>query len=358
MGARVLRVPGESRLSGMRLLRKHAATTRSAVLRELALRLVPRLVRDGALGVAITGSVARGTATAGSDLDLWVLGPPERRRHVRVAGENVTFLTHTPREALDLDVLASWEVDDLDVLYDGHGHFARVQATFARHRAALRKDVLAATRVDLLRELSLAADGSTWKRLLFLRQAGLRIAMVWLYLRTGWRVPRYRLLVSQLPVRARRELERLLDLPSGAEARRALLEVRPVAERARRWLRARRVDASALVPPRELEARRRAGEVDEAVVQARRFLTEALVPSVLEVGEVMDVTALGAFPRGLRALLFALQRFDGVGETDSAALHAAARRVRALVRTLALERALGPKVRAALDRALRAGAAR
>lgn len=337
---------------------KPAPTARSVRLRRLALHLLPRLVRDGALGVAITGSVARGTASAGSDLDLWVLGPPEGRRHRRVAGENVTVLTNTPREALDLDRLSYWEVDDLDVLADPHGHFAKVRATFAQHRAALRDDVLAATRVDLLRELALASDGSAWKRLLFLRQAGLRLAMVWLYLRTGWRVPRYRLLAARLPPAARRELEQLLELPSGAAARRALAELVPVAVRARRWLRARGVDVEALHPPREVEARRRAGEVDEAVVMARRFLTEALVPAVLEGGGGMDVTALGAAPRGLRALLFALQRFDGESEDDAGAVHTAARRVRELVRVLALEPAVGAKTRSALDRVLRETVAR
>lgn len=324
-------------------------TARSAALRRLALRLTPRLLRDGALGVAITGSVARGTASAGSDLDLWVLGPPESRRHLRVAGENVTLLTHAPREALDLDTLAAWEVDDLDVLADPHGHFARVRATFARHRAALRRDVLAATRDDLARELSLAADGSAWKRLLFLRQAGLRVAMVWLYLRTGWRVPRYRLLTRHLPTTARRTLARLLDLPAGRTARAALADVGPVTARARRWLARRGANTPRLAPPREVAARVAAGELDEAVLLARRHLVEALVPAALEVGGVMDVPALGLAPAGLRALLFSLQRLDRVRADDAAAVRTAAREVRRLVRGLQLAPVLGAALVRRLD---------
>lgn len=310
-------------------------------MRALAGRLAARLMRQGALGVALSGSAARGTAGAGSDLDLWVLGPPESRRHLRASGVDVTLLTHTPRQALSLDTLSYWEVDDLLVLADPRGHFLEVQRTFNRRRARLHRDVLEATRDDLSRELHLAGQGSSWTRLLFLRQAGLRLAMVWLYLRTGWRVPRYRLLRSRLPAAARRRLERLLALPVGARARAALDSLPQVTARARKWLASRSVDVHGLQLPRELLARRAAGETDEALLLARRFLVEALVPAALSVDGRYDVAALGASPRGLREALFALQRLGRLRPDDEGAVRRAAREVQALVKQLQLGSTLG-----------------
>jgi predicted nucleotidyltransferase len=331
------------------MTRARRPTARSLELARLAQTLAARLVRGDAQAVAITGSVARGTATAGSDLDLWVLGPPEGRRHLRARGVNVTLLTNTPREALALSRLAYWEVDDLQVLVDPRGHFARVQRRFDAHRAALRDDVLAATRDDLRRELALAGEGSSWKRLLFLRQAALRLAMVWLYLRTGWRVPRSRLVMAALPADARRRLQRVLALPGDVAARRALSQLRPVAARAQRWLAGRGVDAAWVVVPREIEARRAAGELDEAVLMARRFLTEALLPAVLTAGAgPIDVTALGAAPAGLRRLLFQLQGLGAVGAHDLAPVRRALREVAAMVQRLRLGPVLGPELRRAL----------
>ncbi|MEW5741906.1 MAG: nucleotidyltransferase domain-containing protein [Myxococcota bacterium] len=307
-------------------------------------------MRQGALGVALTGSAARGTSTAGSDLDLWVLGPPESRRHLRAEGVNVTLLTHTPREALSLDTLSFWEVDDLQVLADPHGHFRRIQLKFDAFRDRLRRDVLVATREDLEREFRLAGEGTSWTRLLFLRQAGLRLAQVWLYLRTGWRVPRYRVLLSHLPAPSRKRLERLLLLPHARQARQALDALPLVAARTRRWLTRRGVDVRGLQVPRELAARRAAGEVDEAVLLARRFLVEVLVPTVLSVGGVYDVAALGLAPRGLREVLFGLQSFSRLAPGDDAAVQAAAREIRTLVEDLSVGPSLGAPLRRALAR--------
>jgi predicted nucleotidyltransferase len=55
----------------------------AAVLRRIARRLKTRL---GARRVLVFGSVARGAATADSDIDLLVIGPTdERKAHLRMA---------------------------------------------------------------------------------------------------------------------------------------------------------------------------------------------------------------------------------------------------------------------------------
>jgi hypothetical protein len=173
--------------------------------------------------------------------------------------------------------------------------------------------------------------------------------MVWLYLRTGWRVPRYRLVLRELPAGPRRLLQRVLALPGEPAARRALAQLRPATARARRWAHRRGVHAEWFVVPRELEARRAAGEVDEAVLMARRFLTEVLLPTVLAAGGgPLDVTALGTAPAGVRPVLVQLQGLGAVDAHDLAPVRRTARDVAALVQQLRLAPVLGPGLRRAL----------
>ena len=66
------------------------ATPESTRLRALALELYPSLTKPGDC-VALTGSAARGNATAASNLDLWVIGPGPARALTKVVhGVSVT----------------------------------------------------------------------------------------------------------------------------------------------------------------------------------------------------------------------------------------------------------------------------
>lgn len=139
-------------------------TRQSRALLGLAHQLTPGLIRRGALGVAVTGSAARGTATQGSDLDLWVLDAgPRRRRQRTVDGTPVTLLFDSPRSALEPAWLKLWEVDDLVVVRDDAGHFELIRSAFDRQRASLRGAVLSATRADVRWLLRLSRRGSSWR---------------------------------------------------------------------------------------------------------------------------------------------------------------------------------------------------
>lgn len=330
-------------------------TARSLALRALARRLVPSLVKQGALGVAVTGSAARGTAGDGSDLDLWVLAEgPRHRVHRRAFGQAVTLLFDSPASALDLDWLSYWEVDDLLVLHDAGGHFDAVRAAFARHRRRLARDVLAATREDLLHELHLAQGGSAWRRLLFLREAAFRAAGVWLFLRTGWRVPRVEVLRAALPAEARRTFDALEGWPSSAVARRALRPLPSTLRAVSAGLGRSAHDAGALHAPKELEARVEAGAWREAVHLARRHLLHMAWPAVLADGPAQDVTAPGEAAAALRPVTLALHRLRGVGEGDAAAVRRAGALLQRLVKQLGLAQPLGAPVVRAVARASRA----
>jgi predicted nucleotidyltransferase len=255
--------------------------------------------------VAITGSVARGDAAAGSDLDLWVLGPHSDRQHIYVAQTPVTLLRQRPREALTIDTLCLYEVADVLVLSDPRGHFARVQKVAREKKREVRAEVLDATWDGLRAELRLVEDVSHWQRVLAWRQFAFRVAATWLYLRNGWRVPRLRALRTWLPKRERVLLDDILGLPvTERVARRADATLAPAAEAAHRLMR-RDVEP----PPREIQARLRAREWDETALLARRYLRRELLPTLMQKLALRDVTELGASKLG-RVVLEAVQRSE------------------------------------------------
>lgn len=170
-----------------------------AHLRALAQRCALGLARRERCAVALTGSTARGDVTVGSDVDLWVLGAVNERQHLRIAGTRVTLLRNTLEQALDIDTLCRFEVDDLQLLVDPAGAFAQIRRRFDQRRHLIRSLVLADTEAVLLEELAAAADGPPLQRVLALRQAALRMAKVEVYFVHGWRVPKWRNIVATLP---------------------------------------------------------------------------------------------------------------------------------------------------------------
>ena len=252
--------------------------------------------------MALTGSAARGDASRGSDLDLWVLGRHSDRRHLVVANTPVTLLRQTPRDALRFDSLCLFEVDDLLVLEDPRGHFQRVRRAFSRQRGRIRRAIVKATWDGIDADLALARGASGAQQLHVLRQVAFKAAALWLFLRTGWRVPRDRTLKAHLPPDVRRRYEVVLGLPATpARARATAQALGEAVAAARRFLavqaRAGRPVRELPEPPsRELAARLRSREWDEALLLARRHLRLLLLPSVLGTLGARDVASLGAWP--------------------------------------------------------------
>lgn len=243
---------------------------RSLELRALALRLVPALARDGA-AVALTGSAARGDAGPGSDLDLWVVGARSGRRSLVVDGVPVTLLQQTPDEALAFDSLCLYETRQLLVLHDAPGHFARVGRAAHRQRRAVRAAILEATAEDVARLEGLAAGASPLQRVVLLREVALRLAGLWLFHRTGWRMSRLRQFQAWLPRPALGHLEAVLGLDVPAATVRRVL---------RRW-----PDA-----PREVHTALHTGQVGDALLRLRRCFVDDLIPEAL--GAARDLAAL------------------------------------------------------------------
>jgi hypothetical protein len=304
-------------------------------LRAFAAQLVPHLAPRGTPTVAITGSVARGDAGAGSDLDLWVLGPHSDRQHITVANTPVTLLRQKPRQALTLETLCLYEVGDALVLTDPRGHFAKVLRAAKTRRHEVRAEVLNATWDGLRSDLLLTDDVSHWQRILALRQASLRLAATWLYLRHGWRVPRLRALRTWLPSRERRRLDSILGLPAApASVRRALATLGPATAAAIKLARGRRYIEP---PPREISARVHAQEWDEALLLARRHLRRELLPPLMGATGFRDVVELATTPRG-KIVLEAVQRCELL--TKRASSVELARQVAELTVRLGFERML------------------
>lgn len=311
-------------------------------LRALAVELAPRLAPSGRATVAITGSVARGDAGPGSDLDLWVLGPHSDRQHLTVRRTPVTLLRQRPAEALTLDTLCLYEVADALVLSDPRGHFQKVKRAAARRRAEVQRAVLLSTWDGLRAELRLVAGASQGQRVLAWRQFAVRLCATWLYLRTGWRVPRLRTLRAQLPAAQRRGLDRLLGFPAKpAQARAAVASLGPAWRAARRLVGARVPP----LPPRELRARLKAQEWDEALLIARRDLRRELLPPLMTTLDCPDLEGLTALPAG-KVVLEAVRRCEGLG--PRARSEPVRRQVARLARELGVERLLPLDVKRAL----------
>src|SRR5687768_2546584 len=91
-------------------------SAQSQTLRTHARDIARRIVSRVPCSVALTGSAARGDAERGSDIDLWVVGPPQSRETFDDGGQAVTLICQPLRAALTFRNLCYWEVRDLLVL--------------------------------------------------------------------------------------------------------------------------------------------------------------------------------------------------------------------------------------------------
>lgn len=233
--------------------------------------------------VALTGSAARGNATADSDLDLWIIGARSGRFSKRFEGVNVTLLCQRPAEAVTFDNLCFYEVDDLLILRDDAGLFRGLRQVWRSHRRGIRAEIVRSTRAQLQWELQRAEVGSARHRAIFLRFAAWRGACLRVFLSRGWRVPRLHALRAELSAPLRKQLDAALGLPGPAGCRRAV----KLMPRALTEVRALAGDDGYALPESIADKLARAPE--EAAFVARKELVFELLPRVFGVYGIGDV---------------------------------------------------------------------
>lgn len=188
------------------------------------------LARRGALAVALTGSLARGDAGPGSDVDLWVVGDRERRRHLERDGVPVTILEEPISVALSLERFSRVEVAQTRVLYDPMKIFPRITEAFLRHRSAARQLALEhlSDDVRLLDDHAQQCEQQVLG-LLLSREALLLRAGRLAFAQHGLRAVKFRHLRERLEVKLVLELRRALGLDrfSASAVRAALLTLTP-----------------------------------------------------------------------------------------------------------------------------------
>lgn len=296
-------------------------------LRAIAERILPRIAKPGD-AIAITGSVARGNARADSDLDLWILGTRSGRFLRRINGVSVTLLCQTPDEAAQFDNLCLYEVDDLLVLEDSSGAFAKLIEVWRKQRRRIRAEIIRSTQAQVRWELERADAGSALHQAVFLRFACWRLVCLRVYIDRGWRVPRLHLLREQLPAPLRRQLDSALGFPAAAMCRRAVL----LMPAALKEVRAIAGDDGYSLPESILEKAKLAPE--EAALLARKELVFELLPRVFGeygISDVRGVELLGSVAPKLMSAFLML---------EPKANAATVKRLRGQVRVL--ERALRP----------------
>lgn len=202
-----------------RSLSLHAFSVALAVADELSRR-------RGVRGVAITGSLARGDLTAGSDVDLWLLSTRNTREERRVDGVDVSLLSTTPARARSLEGLLRFEVDDAVVLHDPDGLFRALKLTSRERRAELRAHVLGASAHVMGTLADVAARARPPLAVAALRELTRRGAALAVYDVHGWRVPRLRHFHAALARPLAREVERALAIPEDASWRARLAGAR------------------------------------------------------------------------------------------------------------------------------------
>lgn len=111
--------------------------------RRLLLEELIRAVRAGVLGFRVGGSVSRGTARPGSDLDLWLYWPEARPFQTEERGSLVIerhghTLERARQDVEDRHELALLGWAESRVLHDPGGELTRIQAEAQRRLAAYR----------------------------------------------------------------------------------------------------------------------------------------------------------------------------------------------------------------------------
>jgi hypothetical protein len=196
-------------------------------LRKLAEAYARELARREPCAIAATGSTARGDSVAGSDIDLWVIGDQSGRFPVTGRSVPITLLRQRLDEALELDNLCIYEVDDVWVIHDPDGVFERIRTRFAKHRPKIRQIIRRATQEDVRAHLDEACHGAGVRRTIHLGRVAFILGAWELFSAFGWRVPKFRNLRAHLPARSLVLVKQLLRLRSSPESRRWVLHALP-----------------------------------------------------------------------------------------------------------------------------------
>ena len=222
--------------------------------------------RADVVAVAVTGSLARGDFSAGSDVDLWVIGSKDTREERQVEGVAVSLLWSTPHRARSDDALLRFEVADLVLLVDPLGFFRGLQDLAVARQQPLEEFLVQASAAAA--QWLLGSVGRTaGLDVAALRELAHRGAALGTLLDRGWRVPRLRQFQRVMSPGAFRRLQRILGLPK-LDAR-----VLPLLTRARRGR-----DAVPGMPlPEEAEIARylAAGRTGDAAIALRKGLPPA-----------------------------------------------------------------------------------
>lgn len=310
----------------------------------LAQRIAVELTTGGsAYAVAAVGSVARGDSTAGSDIDLWALGPTPGVSQRVVEGVPVTVMTQHPDAARDLHYLAMIETDTARVLSDPRGRFATLLAFARSQRGALRsvfEDTVVLGALRLLRSARAARHPAT--ALLARREALRCVLQLWAYRHLNLKAPKLRHLEAHLSAPRAMAVRRLLGLlPPRAELHALQQQLPSLPGAIQRALRRRGVTEEQLPPPWGALAMLSRGDAGEGLLKLRKYLDESLVDPLLQVCGRADLTELvrRELPPSLRHLWNRAHDLPASAPSLRARNRALVEGLRELVGELELERA-------------------
>ncbi len=243
--------------------------------------LVLQYAGQNPLGVALTGSQARGDVQPGSDIDVWVLreGPPETNLRDSPLGP-VTLFFEPPALLHDEAHLSRVDVAQLRVLADPHQLFAQLQ-----HRPQRRRDVRALRKAALAELRRAHAPARADLRLFVAREAVLLAALSCCPQLTH---PKLRHFLAALPEELQLSLLMALGLEPADEA------VIPLAEAAQ--------------APAPYLRKLRSGAIAEGTLQVLNWLTRDHVLPREALGEDAVGYLADRGPAPLRALWAFLHR--------------------------------------------------
>ncbi|MFO0725620.1 MAG: hypothetical protein U1E65_17685 [Myxococcota bacterium] len=195
---------------------KKAAAERAALaqrlLRHRTQVYAQRLIQAGHRAIAATGSLGRGDAEAGADIDLWVVGPLDQVLQDEIDGTPVTVMFERPERVADFNHLCFIEVDDIWILHDPDRTLAAIQRRYRRLRPRIRQEIVDATVVEIFGLLRQSRRGAPALALHNLREAALCIASLEVFLASGKRTPKLRHFRQTLAPQRARLLQRILGL--------------------------------------------------------------------------------------------------------------------------------------------------
>ena len=196
-------------------------------------------------------------------------------------------------------------MDDLQIIEDSSGAFARLTELWRKQRRRVRAEIIRSTEAQIRWELERGQPGSSaLHQATFLRFACWRLVCLRVYIDRGWRVPRLHLLREELPAGLRRQLDSALALPGAAAIRRAV-KLMPAALKE---VKAIAGDDGYALPESIAEKARLAPE--EAAMVARKELLFELLPRVFGeygIGDIRGVELLGSVAPKLQAAFLALE---------------------------------------------------